>query len=150
VNGDRQWKDRLKKLLAEQKLCVLATSGKAGPYQTLVAFDASDDLKDLCFMTPQHTHKYEHIRADSRVTALVDNRTNEESDFHGAIAVTVVGNAAPVTGREREALATRYLKKHPFLEGYVRSPSAAFVRIRVEAYYIVSRFQIVVELRPGT
>jgi hypothetical protein len=111
VDSDREWNERVNQLLTEQKLCVLPTYGKAGPYERLVAFDASQGLKEMLFMTPQHTHEYGHVLADARVAAMVESRKNEESDFHRAIAVTAVGNAASVTGEERETLVTRYLTR---------------------------------------
>ncbi|MDH3776949.1 MAG: pyridoxamine 5'-phosphate oxidase family protein, partial [Desulfobulbaceae bacterium] len=43
-------------------------------------------------------------------------------------------------------LASLYLSKHPYLEDFLRSPSTAFIIISVWSYYLVSRFQEVMEL----
>ena len=46
----------------------------------------------------------------------------------------------------RGPLAQIFLGKHPHLEDFIRSPDCAIVRIQVEKYYLVRRFQEVVEL----
>jgi hypothetical protein len=76
----------------------------------------------------------------------VDNRSNEESDFHDAIAATATGIAHELKGKEKEVFLERYLNKHPYLREFVSSPTCAFFRITVNAYYVVTRFQKVMEL----
>jgi phosphate:Na+ symporter len=47
---------------------------------------------------------------------------------------------------DRKTLLTVYLAKHPMLKDFVQSPSCALLQIRVETYYLVRRFQNVMEL----
>ena len=77
---------------------------------------------------------------------LIDSRSNQDSDIHQAIAVTAVGKAAEVTEEEREEVLELYLSKHPHLEEFAKSPSCALVRVTVATFYVVSRFQKVMEL----
>jgi hypothetical protein len=62
------------------------------------------------------------------------------------VAVTVLGEAEEVIGAERDGLLANYLAKHPHLESFATSPSCALLRVWVRSYYLVSRFQEVVEL----
>jgi len=39
-----------------------------------------------------------------------------------------------------------YLEKHPYLKDFVNSPSCAFLKLTVKTYYLVRRFQNVVEI----
>jgi hypothetical protein len=119
----------IRELFESQKLAVLGTQNEGQPYANLVAFAPSHDLKCLYFVTARATRKYANIEADARVTVLIDNRSNQDSDFSQAAAVTATGTA-----------------KHPMLEDFVRSPSCALLQIRVETYYLVRRFQNVMEL----
>jgi nitroimidazol reductase NimA-like FMN-containing flavoprotein (pyridoxamine 5'-phosphate oxidase superfamily) len=136
----------IRELFKSQKLAVLGTQNQGQPYANLVAFAPSDDLKSLYFVTARATRKYANIEADARVTVLIDNRSNQDSDFSQAAAVTATGTAQEVVGSERDAVLTIYLAKHPMLEEFVRSPSCALLQIRVETYYLVRRFQNVMEL----
>jgi len=141
-----QLQQRLMLLFSSQKLAVLSTQHEGQPYASLIAFVASDELKELCFATPRATRKFAYLCANPRVALLIDSRSNEDADIHGAIAATVLGAATEVPPEEREQVLKRYLAKHPHLEGFARSPSTALVRVIVETYYVVSRFQEVMEL----
>jgi nitroimidazol reductase NimA-like FMN-containing flavoprotein (pyridoxamine 5'-phosphate oxidase superfamily) len=137
---------RLRELFETQQLGVLSTHRSGQPYASLVAFYASDDLKYLYFVTPKTTRKYKNLQKDSRAAILINTSINQAVDFHRAISVTVVGKADEVSESQRHSILEQYLKKHPHLEDFVRSPSCALVRISAKSYYMVQNFQHVMEL----
>ena len=149
MKDSHQLKQKLKELFDSQRLAVLATHRSGQPYGSLVAFAATDDLKHLLFATTRGTHKYANLSQDGRVAMLVDNRSNQEADFHNAIAATAVGTVEEVEGGEKEGLLECYLVKHPYLKEFVASLTCAFLKVKVETYYVVSRFQEVMELHPA-
>ena len=134
-------------LLESQKLAVLSTQNHGQPYCNLVAIAGSADLKYLLFATTRATRKYANLMADSRVAVLVDNRRNDAADFAEAAALTALGKAWELQGAERQQFLTIYLQKHPYLEEFVTSPNCALLRIRVEKYIVVTRFQEVREIK---
>ncbi len=146
-------KQQIKKILSglftSQKLAVLGTHQKGQPYGSLVAFAATPDLKNLLFATTRATRKFANLRSDPRVSMVLDNRSNRVADFRKAVAATALGRAKEVRGKEREKLAAIYLAKHPQLKDFVNSPTCALVKVRVEVYYVVWRFQNVFEWRVG-
>jgi nitroimidazol reductase NimA-like FMN-containing flavoprotein (pyridoxamine 5'-phosphate oxidase superfamily) len=146
LSEEAELEDLIRELFESQKLAVLGTQNQGQPYANLVAFAPSDDLKSLYFVTARATRKYANIEADARVTVLIDNRSNQDSDFSQAAAVTATGTAQEVVGSERDAVLTINLAKHPMLKDFVQSPSCALLQIRVETYYLVRRFQNVMEL----
>ncbi len=92
----------MRELFEVQKLAVLGTQNKGQPYANLIAFAASDDLKSLYFVTARATRKYANIEADARVTVFIDNRSNQDSDFSQAAAVTATGTAKEVLDSKRD------------------------------------------------
>jgi len=144
-------KDQIREILLElfssQKLGVLGTHQTGQPYGSLVAFAATSDLKNLVFATTRATRKFANLRADSRISMVIDNRSNRVADFRKAVAVTALGRAKEVKGRERKKIAKMFLAKHPHLKEFVDSPTCALVKIRVGVYYVVWRFQNVFEWR---
>jgi nitroimidazol reductase NimA-like FMN-containing flavoprotein (pyridoxamine 5'-phosphate oxidase superfamily) len=126
----------LRKLLASQRLCVLATQGEGQPYSALVAFAETDDLRHMLFATFRGTRKYANLCADPRVALLIDSRSNQVSDFQDAVAVTVLGRAEEVHGDERTLLAERYLAKHPQLAEFIASQECALLRVDVSDHFI--------------
>ena len=136
----------LKDLFPSQRLAVLATQSKGQPYGNLVAFVATNDLKHLLFATARGTRKYANISENPRVAMVIDNRSNQEADFHRAAAVTAIGIVKEVKGSEKETLLRLYFSAHPYLKDFVSSPTSALLKMNVETYYVVRQFQNVMEL----
>ena len=144
-NSSREF-DALRQILLAQKLGVLATIDGSQPYSTLVGFSVSSDLKSLFFSTPRTTRKFAHIMANDRVSMTIDNRSSIDADFFDAVGITVCGWAAEYERSLGSRFLKQYIAKHPYLEEFVLSPQCAFLRVYVEKYVIVRRFQQVVEL----
>jgi nitroimidazol reductase NimA-like FMN-containing flavoprotein (pyridoxamine 5'-phosphate oxidase superfamily) len=137
---------RLKDLCTSQKLAVVSTQSDGQPYASLVAFVAGDDLRHIYFITARTTRKFANLTREPRVAVLINSSTNEESDFHEAVSITVTGTAEEISGLEREKILTRYLSKHPYLEDFARSPSCALIQVATQSFYMVQNFQNVMEL----
>ena len=139
-------RSRLKDLCTSQKLAVVSTQSDGQPYASLVAFFASDDLRHIFFVTARTTRKFAYLTEDSRVAVLINSSTNQESDFHDAVSITVIGTAEEIKDHEKEHILGLYLSKHPYLEDFAHSPSCALIKITTKSYYMVKNFQNVMEL----
>lgn len=148
VSNAEELKGLLRGLFSSQRLAVLATQEGGRPYGSLVAYAATEDLKYLFFATSRATRKYHYLSRNPQVAMVVDDRSNMEADFHKAIAATATGAAKEVEGSEKEKALGLYLAKHPHLKEFVTAPTCALLRLEVETYYIVSRFQNVMLLDP--
>jgi len=146
MNSDERRRQSLKDLLNQQKLAVLGTHREGQPYGSLVSFAATKDMKQILFATTRSTRKYENLTADARVSLLIDNRSNQESDIHEATAVTATGRVDELDDADKERCLQLYLEKHPYLQDFVGSPTCALLRVCVKTYYLVNRFQEVTEL----
>ena len=130
----------IKQLFNTQKLAVLATNMNGMSYTSLVAFVATDDLKEIIFATYKDTKKHDNLLNEPRVSILIDNRKNQASDFQDAIAVSARGHGKIISS-QRESYQYLYLKKHPTLSGFITSPECDLFRIKVSEYQYVSRFK---------
>jgi putative heme iron utilization protein len=149
MDNSEEIQGKLTELFSSQKLAVLSTQSQGQPYASLVSFVATEDLKYLLFATSRTTRKYANLAADSRAALLVDSRSNRDSDLHQAIAVTATGVVDETQGAERDRFVRLYLAKHPYLDEFVNSPTNALLRLTVEGYVMVSRFQNVMVLHPS-
>lgn len=141
------WQD-LRTLLTSQPLAVLSTEGEGQPYASLVAYAVTEDLKAILFATTRATRKYRNLAGNPRVSLLIDNRSNTEEDFHGAMAATVLGAAREDPEGGASGLCSMFLARHPHLQEFLASPTCAFLRVDVGSYYLVRRFQEVLEITP--
>ncbi len=136
----------IKQILDSQKLAVLATQEDGRPYGSLVAFAATEDMKNLLFATTRATRKYANLVRNRSVALVIDTRTNQTADFADAAAITVLGDAEEVADHERRDLLSIYLGKHPYLGEFVESPTTALLRVHIKTCILVNRFQNVQEL----
>jgi hypothetical protein len=63
------------------------------------------------------------------------------------MAVTALGRAAEIEDNERASFLDLYLSKHNHLRAFATAPTCALVKVDVERYEVVNRFQQVLELR---
>lgn len=146
---EKEIAQEIQSLLASQQLAVLSTQRDGQPYSSLMAFAFTPDLTNIVVATGRSTRKHQNLVHESRVSLLIDNRANSESDFHNAVALTVIGKAQMIVASERIEFEKIYLQRHPYLEEFLASPSTAFLKITVSSYLLVSRFQDVMEYKIG-
>ena len=146
MKSEQKLQEALRELFRSQYLAVLATHSSGQPYTSLVAFAATDDLKQLLFATDQSTRKYANLKSDARAAMLIDNRSNRSDDIDHAMAVTATGITEIISGGIKDRLKALYLGKHSQLEEFIDAPATAFISLNVDCYYLVSKFQDVTEL----
>jgi nitroimidazol reductase NimA-like FMN-containing flavoprotein (pyridoxamine 5'-phosphate oxidase superfamily) len=139
----------IRRLLAGQKIGVLATREKGSPYQSLVAFSASRDLQHIYFATEVNTRKHANLIRSHQVSMLIDNRSNAAADFYRGIAVTALGRADKVRAKSKKEILRSFLKKHPELDSFVNSPSCRIFQVSVKTYIVVTEFQQVRAYHPA-
>ena len=136
-------KEEISRLFNTQNLAVAATDMNGLPYTSLVAFAADTDLEYILFATFKDTRKFGNILRNEKISLLVDNRKNLNSDFHQTVAVTIEGKATilDMNDESSKEFMELYLEKHGYLDSFLNSPNCALIRIDVEKYHFVSRFQ---------
>lgn len=141
-------KKLLKDLFRAQLFASLATLQNGKPYNNLIAYYITDDLKSILFITGRNTRKYANLVSNNSVSVLIDSRSNQGADLRNAIAVTAIGSAEEVKdSSKKQAMLDLYLIKHHDLEKFAHSPEAALFSVKVNRYIIVRNFQEVLVLQ---
>jgi len=136
--------DRLRVLNRTQRQGVLATVSDEQPFTSLIAYTLTPDMKGVIFTTPKDTTKYRNILKKKQVAILIDTRTKTGSDYLETEAVTIIGTARPILrGKERSELAEIFVKKHPKLTPFVKSPTTSLILVEISHCLHVSGFQTV-------
>lgn len=134
-------------LFESQRFAVLSTQKNDQPYSSLIAFAVNSDLNYFYFLTPNTTRKYENLKANPKVCILVNDSQNKADDVYNAVSVTGTGVAQTIDKSIEQKALDLYLKKNPNLKEFSRAPTTAFVRISMQRYFMVNRFQNVVEFK---
>ncbi len=145
MNIPAEYLPTLEELCRSQPLAALATDAGSHPYVSLVAVAITDDLRHLYFATPRATRKWANLASNPQVSLLLDNRSNQVSDFRRAAAATLLGTAKEIDGPEREEGLTFYLSRHAHLADFTAAPSCSLFKVQIERIFLVTRFQNVME-----
>jgi len=137
---------RIKKVIDSQSIAVLGTSKDGEPYSCLVGFALTEDMSTAVFATMRQRLKYKNMMANPRVTLIIDDRAEQDSDFNDTTSVTIVGSAEDVMGGERVKYASLLLARQPALTEFVSSPDCAVMRVTVDKIYVVSEFESVLKI----
>lgn len=132
---------KIAELFSNQRFAVLSTQENNQPYACLVAFTASRDLKEVYFLTPNTTRKYENLIANPKVAILVNDSRNQADDIYNAVSVTGIGVARIIEKNENPAALDGYVERHPNLKAFAAAPTTAFVCISMKRYFMGNRFQ---------
>ncbi len=139
------------KLLLLQKFAVLCTRNDAVPYGSLVAFEVSNDFRNIVFATLSYTRKYQLLKQCDQVAMLIDDRDDQKhKDKVSEIsALTVNGVAKKICGNDAVMDAKqRLLAKHNYLNELVSSDSCVFFLVDITRCLYVTHLQEVYEWTP--
>jgi len=126
-NKDIMVKRAIEDILLSQRLAVLSTARNGQPYTNLMAYVHTPDLQKIAVATSTATRKYVNLANESRVSLLIDSRSNRESDFHAAEALTIMGKATLESGEKNHFLRNLYLERHPYLTDFLFSSATVLV-----------------------
>ena len=139
--------DEVKELLDKERFGVLASYMDAQPYSNLMAFLPCDEHESIIFFTSRTTRKYGNLKKHPQCSMFIDNRRNKACDYMEARGLCICGEATEICPcEETTKLAKLFLKRHPILENFVKVPSTAFFKMKINSYYFVENFQEVTEI----
>ena len=124
-------KNKIRTLLAGQKLAVLATSNADQPHCSLIVFMIDQDQSELLFITDRHSLKYTNLIRNPKVSLLIDTRPAADRSFNNAVAVTLVGEAEEIVGDRRGVLLDRFIEQHPGMRRFAEDPNQALIKVRI-------------------
>jgi len=138
-SGDKAMIEKMKALLREHDLCVLATAAGQRPHCSLMAYVADQDCRRIYMMTGTDSTKYANLTANPAVSLLVDTRVEDAAGPRSRIrALTASGRFVKLTDPDqRRAVRARLLEKHPHLKDLARQPGIEVFAIRIESLLLL-------------
>ena len=142
---------RLAAIDRSRRHAALATDAGGAPYLSLVAFALAPGGSAVLFATPRGSRKFRNLRANPRVSLLLDTRGERDRDYGNAEAITVVGQARVLRVRSSawQEAGRALHAKHPALAAFLEAETTALVRVEIEEAVHVGGFQRVTTWRPG-
>jgi nitroimidazol reductase NimA-like FMN-containing flavoprotein (pyridoxamine 5'-phosphate oxidase superfamily) len=130
---------RMKKLVKDKDVCVLATVMDNVPHCSLMSYAADRDCREIYMMTQKGTKKYRNLAANKSVSLLIDTREEDcGADREKLKALTVSGIFTPIRAAAKRKLVRRkLLKKHPQLRAFAEDPDAEVFAVKVKSFQLL-------------
>jgi len=130
---------KMKKLVRDKDVCVLATVTENVPHCSLMSYVADRDCREIYMMTQRGTKKYRNLAANRTVSLLIDTREEHcGADRSKIKALTVNGVFSTIGDRaKRRLVRQRLLRKHPQLKPFADDPEAEVFAVKVKSFQLL-------------
>ncbi len=129
---------KMKKLLKEKDICVLATASGNRPHCSLMAYVADEEGREIYMATLRDTKKFRNLTENPAVSLLIDTREEDSGSRRSQARALTVNGVFQRVERERQApIRARILERHPHLQDlFARGEAEVFV-VRVESFQLL-------------
>jgi nitroimidazol reductase NimA-like FMN-containing flavoprotein (pyridoxamine 5'-phosphate oxidase superfamily) len=129
---------KMKRMLKEKDLCVLATASGNRPHCSLMAYVTAADGREIYMVTLRDTKKYQNLTRNPAVSLLIDTREDDAgSQRSRAKALTVNGKFQTVDREKQVRIRARILKRHPHLQDIFAKNQAEIFAVRIESFQLL-------------
>jgi general stress protein 26 len=144
MSGNSSFMAAVKDMIGKEKFGILCSYMGDQPYSNIMAFIPHDDYRSLIFATARSTRKYANLKKHSRASMFIDNRSSKNT--LEAKGLSACGKTRELEPAEKKKIIKTFLKLHPALEEFIKSPTVALFKLKVDTYYFVENFQEVTEI----
>lgn len=131
--------DKMKELVREKDICVLATTAGNTPHCSLMAYVTDPECSEIYMVTQKNTTKYKNLTDNPTVSLLIDTR-----DEHSAArrphtkALTVDGVFRRIHDPEKEAsVRAKLMERHPHMQPFLDQPEAEVFAIKITSFLLL-------------
>jgi nitroimidazol reductase NimA-like FMN-containing flavoprotein (pyridoxamine 5'-phosphate oxidase superfamily) len=131
--------ERIKALVKEKDICVLATVAGDKPHCSLMAYVTDDDCREIYMVTHKESRKYENLMKNRSVSLLIDTREEHPGSRRPeAKALTVSGTFKKIDDKNKKIqVRSKLLDRHPHVREFLDHPDAEILCIRVESFLLL-------------
>ena len=131
--------ERMKALVRENDICVLATVAGDKPHCSLMAYVTDEDCREIYMVTYKQSRKYENLMKNRSVSLLIDTREEHlGSRRPEAKALTVSGTFKKIDEKNKKIqVRSKLLHRHPHVKEFLDHPNAEILCIRVESFLLL-------------
>ena len=130
---------KMKKIVKDKDVCVLATVMDNAPHCSLMSYVPDRDCREIYMMTRKGTKKYRNLAANKTVSLLIDTREEDCGADRAKIkALTVSGVFKTIGDKAKKKLVRqKLLKKHPQLKPFSQDPDTEVFAVKVKSFQLL-------------
>jgi nitroimidazol reductase NimA-like FMN-containing flavoprotein (pyridoxamine 5'-phosphate oxidase superfamily) len=131
--------EKMKALVKQKDICVLATVSENRPHCSLMAYVADKDCREIYMVTSRQTKKFRNLSANPLVSLLIDTReehTGMERPHVQALTVSGVYEEIPDETRKTR-IRSKLLDKHPHIKDLMDMPDAEIFCVKITSFLLL-------------
>lgn len=131
--------EKMKALVRQKDICVLATVSEDKPHCSLMAYVSDDSGVKIYMMTLKQTSKYKNLCKNPFASILIDNRDEGmETGRLNALALTIHGIFEDVNDEKKEQeIREKLLERHPHLIEFSENPDSEMICIKALSFLLL-------------
>jgi nitroimidazol reductase NimA-like FMN-containing flavoprotein (pyridoxamine 5'-phosphate oxidase superfamily) len=131
--------DRMKTILRENNMCVMATCRDNKPHCSLMAYITDPECRTIYMVSERNTQKWNNLVHNPHVSLMVDTRMNPGAVAGAAIqALTIDGiHRAVEDGAEKQSILREIEEAHPHVKRLTQSRDAEVVAVKIESFLLL-------------
>jgi nitroimidazol reductase NimA-like FMN-containing flavoprotein (pyridoxamine 5'-phosphate oxidase superfamily) len=131
--------ERMKRLVKDGDICVLATVSEGKPHCSLMAYVSDEDCREIYMVTQRETTKFRNLSENPSVSLLIDTREEHQGKKRPeAMALTVDGVFQHIEDEvKKRYVRTMLLERHPHLKIFLDHPHAELICIRISSFLLL-------------
>ncbi len=131
--------DKMKSLLKQSDLCVLATCRDNKPHCSLMTYITDDEGLTIYMITNEQTVKWANVTANPRISLLIDTRTTVSAQAgSNLMALTVEGTVVRQENKEeRRRVIERIVSRKPRLGELAADERAVPLVVRAHSFLLL-------------
>lgn len=130
---------KMKKLVKDKDVCVLATVMDNVPHCSLMSYVTDRGCREIYMMTQRGTKKYRNLCSNRTVSLLIDTREeNCGADRARIKALTVSGVFTMIGDKaKKKQVRQKLLRKHPQLKPFANDPDTEVFSVKVKSFELL-------------
>jgi nitroimidazol reductase NimA-like FMN-containing flavoprotein (pyridoxamine 5'-phosphate oxidase superfamily) len=130
---------RMKKLVKDKDVCVLATVTENVPHCSLMSYVSDRDCREIYMMTRKGTKKYRNLAANRAVSLLIDTREEDCGADRARIKALTVNGVFTMIGvkGKKKLVRQKLLRKHPQLKPFADDPDTEVFAVKVKSFQLL-------------
>jgi nitroimidazol reductase NimA-like FMN-containing flavoprotein (pyridoxamine 5'-phosphate oxidase superfamily) len=132
--------EKMKAMVKEKDICVLATVSAGHPHCSLMAYVTDEDCREIYMVTYRKSRKYENLIKNPSVSLLIDTREDHRGSRRPeAKALTVSGTFQKIDDEAKRArIRSGLMERHPHLKELMNHPDAEIMSIRIDSFLLLN------------
>ena len=132
--------ERMKTLVKEKDICVLATVSAEKPHCSLMSYVADNECSEIYMVTPRQSRKYENLMKNPHVSLLIDTREEHlGSRRPEAKALSVSGTFQKLDDESKKThVRSKLLERNPHIKELLDHPDAEIFCVRVSSFLFLN------------